>query len=108
MKGESSGMFLLFLLNSRMFLKHRSFVLLSPCTDEYSQDLMHQKKAMVMRSAIVVEIVASDDEILALRWISLYTDTGRAFWGIGLGLVFFMPLICRCRRGWTECLSEPW
>jgi hypothetical protein len=85
-----------------------SFVLLSPCTDEYSHDLMHQKKAMVMRSAIVVEIVASDNETLALRWISLYTDTGRAFWGIGLGSVFFMPLICCCRRGWMECPSEPW
>ncbi len=66
MKGESSGMFLLFLSNSQMFLKRRSFVLLSPCTDEYSQDLRHQKKVMVMRSTIVVEIVASGDEILAL------------------------------------------
>ena len=79
MKGESSGMFLLFLSNSRMFLKHRSFVLLSPCTDEYSQDLMHQKKAMVMRSAMVAARVASNDAVLALRWISLYTETGRAF-----------------------------
>jgi hypothetical protein len=45
-----------------MFLKQSSFVRLSPCTDEYSHDLMHQKNAMVRRSATVEERDDSDDD----------------------------------------------
>jgi hypothetical protein len=106
--GESKCIGLLFWSNSLMFLKQRSFVLLSPSTDEYSQDLMHQKNAIVSRSATVDANVAADDSALAARCISRYTETGRAFCGVGLGSVFFMPFICLCRRGWTVCPSGPW
>jgi hypothetical protein len=70
-----------------MFLKQRIFVLLSPWTDEYLQDRIHQKNAMVSRSATVDARVDASVVILALRCISRYTDTGRAFCGTGLGSV---------------------
>jgi hypothetical protein len=64
--GESNFIGLLFELNSLMFLKQRSFVLLSPWTNKYLQDCIHQKNAVVSRSATVEARVDAAMSDLAL------------------------------------------
>ncbi len=58
--GESSGIGLLNLSYSLIFLKQSSFMRLSPVTREYSHDLMHQKNAIVRRSVTVDAKVADE------------------------------------------------
>ncbi len=69
--GESNDISLLNLSYSLIFLKQSSFVRLSPVTREYSHDLMHQKNAMVRRSATVEAKVADEVSMDARLWISL-------------------------------------
>jgi hypothetical protein len=65
--GELKEMGLLLLSNRWWFRKQSSLVRLSPVTDEYSHDLMHQKNATVRRSATVEEVVDVADDRDACR-----------------------------------------
>jgi len=65
MSGEFCGMNL-FCLWNLMFLKHTTFVLLSPFVSEYLQDRMQKKKASTWSHAMVLSWGIADGNCACL------------------------------------------